>query len=276
MTTKKIPSVEALRAATDTAVAAWRELAADEQAQRAAFTEYAAANPIPSDTYTAGRRTARATPAMLEFASRELVVAEACERAAVAEREAVLALDASELAAGDEVATSRDLPSLRRDLVEINIEIGAAEAALVAVRRRAQARVQEAQQAELSLSARRRAADLPYAGSSLSLDPARSPLANVDDALARGIPMPGSVGAANLRAEVRNLATELEEQRIEKEEAEKEAERLRVSKAADVRRQQDAEHKERADRQEAADAEARRREALANAYLARRAGGAAR
>jgi hypothetical protein len=275
MTTRhSTTSLSALRSTAEAKVATWRELAADAQAKQAALTEYAAANPLPSGMYVGNRRMLRATPLMLDHATRSLAATEARERAAIAEHEAALALDAEELAGGDNVARGRDLPTLRSELVESFAAVAAAEAALRAVQRRAHERVQATKQAELVVSARRRAADLPYLGSSFSVDPGRSLLANVDDAIARGVPMPGSGGSANLRAEIRSLATELEEERLEKEAAEKEAARVQANKEDEIRRRQTDEHQATAARQRTADEDRQKREALADAYLNRRAGGA--
>jgi hypothetical protein len=253
-------------------VAKWRELAADAQAKHAAYLEYAAANPFDKP----GEKLSNEGRLRLEFdyATRELVVAEAKECAAVAERAAVLALDAEELAEGDEVARGRDLPTLREDLVAIAVEVAAAETALIAAKRRTVARVRAAQQAELVVSARRRAADLPYAGCSYSFDPARPLLLNIDEAIARGIQMPGS-RAAQGRNDIRRLAFKLEEIRIEREADEKEAARAQRNKVDNERRAQDQAHADDAARQRKADEEQQKREALADAYLNRRAGGAA-
>jgi hypothetical protein len=265
------PSLAELRAVADEKVAAWRELDAVAQAKRAETEALYKAHPLPEHTYIHGQ-LARPNPTLLLHLTAQIADREAAATAAVAEREAVIALDAAELAEGDEAARLRDLPTLRGELVEAEAEIARCEAAVVAAKQRAAGRVQAALEASMVTAARRRAAGLPFAATGFAPVPGKF-VASVDEALSRGLPLPGyAANVASLKAEQRRVAADLEEQRLE---AEAEA-KFKATEARLRDREEEceraAERTEEKEKREAADAARARRDELAAAYLARTGG----
>jgi len=271
---RKAQNSEHLRAAADAAVTRWRELAATVERLETELAAYRRTNPLPPGTYAAG---------MLQIPSdnligdleRQATLADSRAAAAVAEREAVVALDVLELAEGDEAARARDLPTLRADLVELDGDVQRARDALNAAVTRMNDRAAAAVAATATVARRRAAAGLPFVSSGFDPRPHRSHLTSVDEAMARGVPLPGHAAAAeNARAEIRRVASRLEEERREKEEHEREIaalrrQRLDEAQESDKRMRQRAE----ADRREQ-EKERAAREKLADDYLSRRAGAA--
>ena len=205
----------------------------------------------------------------LERTKLELKCMEAREREAVAERAAVLALDAAELAEGHEDARTRDLPTLRTDLVELFAETAKLEIELNAARNRIHVRVQSAQRAEGATKARRAAAGLPFVGTGFAPNPAKQ-LFGVDEAIARGIPSSHYAGeVTRLRNLLISTAAKLEEQRLAEEAKAKQKKWERdmdQRKADDIQRRARERAKEQND---AVEEDERRRDGLAAAYLAR-------
>lgn len=265
--TKKNTTPAALRAAANEAVENWRSLQADADAKRAEAEQWYQANPLPQVSFVGQLRS---SPLLLAHIGRQIAVAEAEGRAAVAERAAVLSLDAAELAEGDEAARARDLPTLKADLFELDADVQKAREALVAAQRRFTERVGSADKAKVLTAYRRREAALPYAFAAVTLLPGRRFTDAVDEAIAKGIPTPGfAARVADLRAQQTKVAFECEEARIEKEAEAREKAEIMASRE---RRDQDANRRMReqaeASRREAED-ERKRREELAAAHLQR-------
>jgi hypothetical protein len=288
--------------AVDTKVATWRQLHEKAENLHAELMAYARANPLPNGTYQHGQLVIPSAIA-LEHIRRELGIAEAREKAAVAEYDAAHALDACELAEGLEDARARDLATLRTDLVDLFAEADRLQSALNAARNRIHERVQSAQRAEGATAQRRQEASLPFVGSGFTPTPNTSYLAAIEGALRQaGVPfdassfspnppsqLDGIEGAmtrgtavpkhyaltvANLRDDLKRVAAACEEARIAKQEREKEAAREKVFREQAIRDEQRRQHERDRERSEAAAADERRRDALANAYLSRQDGDA--
>jgi hypothetical protein len=170
---KKIHSPSALieaQSRADEKVAAWREA----QTALAAAHDAAARGPVLKRTgleHTGHSQPP--SPARLVSLKLELAVIEATAALALAEHEAIRALDVCDAAQGLEA--DRFLPSLKSDIVELQDGVRAAEAALLAAQNALNTRVQNTFAANVAASKRRAAEGLPYAPSGFNPHDARFP-----------------------------------------------------------------------------------------------------
>ena len=272
MTRKNTTSPAELRSAADHAVAKWHESDAKAKADRTAYNTWCKANPLSAAPFLA-----RDSERLFEHTTRSIPVLLAEEAAEQDAYAAMLALDAAELAEGDELALACDPKHLHDDLVALDTEQKALEDKLSEVRRRRDDRVATAHRAETQRAARRVASALPVStplprhfvlgGKSL--------VAMLAERVEQGVPVPNRAAQlAAARSEERRIATNLEEQRLEKEEREKEKADTKKAKHEEEERAQRKAHQRERERREAAEADARRKDQLASDYLARRAAGA--
>ena len=273
MNTKKNTTAAALRADADAKIETWRALEMQAQPKRTEHNAWAKANPLTTGSHV----FLRSSPLYFAHVTREIPVVEA-ENAAMHARNAVLlALDAAEVAEGDEIAVARDPRTLHADLVAFADEEREIEAKLAAVRQRRDQRVAKARQADGALAVRRRAADLP--------EPVGLPhpgaivggrVVTMLDALVQridhGVPMPNKdAQLADLRAQETRIAADLEHARREEEaQAKARADEKRWREEEIAERQRQVHAQERARQKEIED-ERRQRDELAAAYKARNA-----
>jgi hypothetical protein len=267
------PSSAALREAADAAVDTWRELETVAQAKRAAHDNFGAA--LPPDRRSNGHFD-RSTPTKLRMAELYREAVEAEDAADRARHAAVVALDAAELAEGDELALARDPKRLYDELAVLDAEESALQTQLADVDRRRAERRMRAFAGDGQNAARRVAASLPPSTPLPRPTFDRPYLTALAERVEKGVPMPSR--AAQIiacRADERRMAADLEEERIKKEEQEKEE----AARKANAERQEAEANKRMAtqtrERREANEAEARKREQLAANYQARRASGGA-
>ena len=245
-----------LRAVADIKVAEWRKLHDEAEARNAEVAADVKARGLYSES--------------LERIKLELKHVEARNAEAIVEREAVVALNAAELAEGLEDARTRDLPTLRTDLVDLFADVDRIQRDLDEARNRIHARVQAAQRAEGATKARREAAGLPFVGSGFAPNPMKRYVDSVDDAIARGIQSSHFGGEVKrLQALLISTAASLEQERIANEAKAKQKKWERdmdQRKADDIQRRARERAKEQND---AVEAEERRLDELARNYLAR-------
>jgi hypothetical protein len=257
----------ALRAAADAAVAEWQTAASDAKAKDTAYEEYRGKNPLRSN-----RMTEPSSPTLLGHTLNHIPVIEALASAERAERLAVIALDAAEVAEGDETARARDPKQVLQDWTALDQKATELQAQLNEVGVARDKLYQAARAADAAVAGRRRANGLPWL-STLPMPTNRPYTAVLAAFIENGLPVPDRTPQiTQLRATGRKIAADLEERRLEeearakalKDEKEDRARRdLAENRASELRAKNMLAERER---------EIKRRESLADNYLARSGG----
>lgn len=272
--TKKnlITSPAQLRAAADTVVATWRELDTVAQTKRTAHNDFMAALP---QHRRGTSHLDRSSPSMLRGVE---LYREALEAEDVAERAchaAIVALDAAEVAEGDELALARDPKRLYDNLAALDAEHTALLDKTADVQRRRGERMGGAFQDDAKHAARRVADALPPSAS-LPRPTLDKPYMQVFvERVEKGVPVPSKAAQIEgCRVDERRIAANLEEQRLEEEKRAKNVAARRADRERDEAESNARMQAQAKESREQFEADARKREKLAADYLARRAGGA--
>lgn len=253
---------------TTTAIAAWRTA---EAANVAATKRMQEARAAAERSRPAGGHTPSTT--RLELIEAELAHLEAENGANVTRAAATRAVDALDVAEGDELARACDIGSLHGDLVRGQAEIDRLASDLQDARTRWFARIEQARESHSALLSRRSADGLPPPAPVPSFDALAGPAAYIDALATRAAEGPP---VKSRDGQIRRLRAEDTELRASIERAYRaEQERKREQAAADAWRasEREAEAKRRSDEHAAfvaaGQAEIAERDELAAAQRAR-------
>lgn len=282
---KKHDNATSLRAIANDAAASWRELDGIAKAKRATNDEATANRDAASARASFQSSPDNETREMvkdreLRAASTHREALEAEESAERARVQAISALDAAELAEGDELAIKRSPKRLHEDVVTLVAEEKKFDEQLAAVRRQRVALFASTFTADAAHAARRVEAGLPRSApvpqpNGGGFGPPRPYLQVLAEHLEKGVPPINFAERIEVaRAVELRIATDIEERRLEKEAKAKDSAEKKQAREDAFKDQQKATLARMKKQDEAVLAEAREREKLGADLLARRASGA--